>query len=57
VIGATLAISTDAHAAVGLGFMRWGVDRARRGWATKGRIANTRPLEQMLALLHARRRR
>jgi len=55
--GATLAISTDAHATAELGFMRWGVDQARRGWATRDRVANTRPLERLLPLLHAGRRR
>jgi DNA polymerase (family 10) len=54
--GATLAISTDAHATAELGFMRWGVDQARRGWATRDRVANTRPLAQLLGLLHAGRR-
>ena len=53
--GATLAISTDAHAVAELGFMRWGVDQARRGWATKPSVANTLPLEQLLPLLHAAR--
>lgn len=54
--GATLAISTDAHATAELGFMRWGVDQARRGWATRDRVANTWPLAQLLGLLHAGRR-
>jgi DNA polymerase (family 10) len=54
--GATLAVSTDAHAVAELGFMRWGVDQARRGWATKDRVANARPLEQLLGLLHAGRK-
>jgi DNA polymerase (family 10) len=54
--GATLAISTDAHATAELGFMHWGVDQARRGWATKDRVANTRPLDRLLGLLHAGRR-
>jgi DNA polymerase (family 10) len=49
--GATLVISTDAHAVAELGFMRWGVDQARRGWAERERIANTRPLAALLKLL------
>ena len=53
--GATLAISTDAHAVPELGFMRWGVDQARRGWATKQQVANTRPLAALLPLLHGSR--
>jgi DNA polymerase (family 10) len=54
--GAMLAISTDAHAVAELGFMRWGVDQARRGWATKARVANTRPLQRLLPMLHGGRR-
>jgi DNA polymerase (family 10) len=54
--GAMLAISTDAHAVAELGFMHWGVDQARRGWATRERVANTRPLDRLLRLLHRGRR-
>jgi DNA polymerase (family 10) len=54
--GATLAISTDAHAVAELGFMHWGVDQARRGWASRERVANTRPLDRLLRLLHGGRR-
>jgi hypothetical protein len=36
--------------------MRWGVDQARRGWAERERIANTRPLAALLKLLHRGRR-
>jgi DNA polymerase (family 10) len=54
--GATLVISTDAHAVAELGFMRWGVDQARRGWAVKDRVANARALERLLRLLHRGRR-
>jgi DNA polymerase (family 10) len=54
--GAMLVISTDAHAVAELGFMRWGVDQARRAWAEKQRVANTRPLGGLLKLLHRGRR-
>jgi DNA polymerase (family 10) len=54
--GGMLAISTDAHAVAELGFMRWGVDQARRGWAVKERVANTRSLDRLLRLLHRSRR-
>jgi DNA polymerase (family 10) len=50
--GAMLTISTDAHAVAELGFMRWGVDQARRAWAAKEQVANTRTLERLLPLLH-----
>jgi DNA polymerase (family 10) len=53
--GATLVASTDAHAVPELGFMRWAVDQARRAWAEKERVANTRPLPGLLKLLHAGR--
>ena len=53
--GVTLTLGTDAHAAGELGFMRWGVDQARRGWATKHDVANTRPLAKLVALLHGAR--
>lgn len=53
--GVTLTLGTDAHAVEELGFMRWGVDQARRGWATKHDVANTRPLAKLMALLHGER--
>jgi hypothetical protein len=31
------------------------VDQARRGWAEKGDVANTRPLGRLLTLLHGKR--
>jgi DNA polymerase (family 10) len=54
--GATLVISTDAHAVAELRFMRWGVDQARRGWAERKDVANTRTLAELLKLLHRQRR-
>ena len=53
--GVRLAISTDAHATAELRFMRWGVDQARRGWATAESVVNTRPLAELLRLLHRSR--
>jgi DNA polymerase (family 10) len=53
--GAGIAISTDAHSEAELRFMRWGVDQARRGWATASDVANTRSLEKLLGMLHGRR--
>ena len=52
--GVTLVIDTDAHAVAELGFMRWGVDQARRAWATPGNVANTRGLTALLKLLRPR---
>ncbi|HUF27004.1 MAG TPA: DNA polymerase/3'-5' exonuclease PolX [Gemmatimonadaceae bacterium] len=53
--GVALTLGTDAHAVVELGFMRWGVDQARRGWVEARHVANTRPLPQLLKLLHGHR--
>ncbi|SDD80378.1 DNA polymerase (family 10) [Sphingomonas sp. YR710] len=49
--GVKLAISTDAHSADGLDFMRFGVDQARRGWIEPGDILNTRQLPALRKLL------
>jgi DNA polymerase (family 10) len=54
--GARVTISTDAHSRDELRNMRWGVDQARRGWASKDDVANTRPLRSLLKLLHRGRR-
>lgn len=45
--GARLVISTDAHAPAALGWMRWGVTVARRGWLRSDDILNTMPLESL----------
>jgi DNA polymerase (family 10) len=48
--GVPLVIDSDAHAVRHLTFPReWGVDQARRGWATKKDVLNTRPVEEFLA--------
>ncbi len=54
-LGARIIIDTDAHSPNELRFMRWGVDQARRGWAEKADVANTRPLSRFVKLLHAAR--
>jgi DNA polymerase (family 10) len=55
--GVRIAVSTDAHATGELGFLRWGVGQARRGWATREDVVNTRPLGSLLPLLHRARAR
>ncbi len=59
--GVKIVISTDAHAAGHLPFMRYGVDTARRGWIEAKDVLNTRPLEDFLAALrpkpHAAKRK
>jgi DNA polymerase (family 10) len=49
--GARLVIDTDAHRTSELDVMRYGVDQARRGWCTAEDVANTRPLDELRALL------
>jgi DNA polymerase (family 10) len=49
--GVPVVISTDAHSRAELGFMHWGVDQARRGWAQARDVANTRTLDKLLRSL------
>jgi DNA polymerase (family 10) len=55
-LGAHFTISSDAHAIADLEFMRFGVGSARRGWLTADDVLNTRPLEELRALLARPRR-
>jgi DNA polymerase (family 10) len=50
-IGVKVTISTDAHSVQELGFMRFGVDQARRGWLEADDVLNTRPLGGLKAML------
>ena len=50
-LGASLVISTDAHAAEHMDNMRFGVAVARRGWCRPEDILNTRPAAGFLAFL------
>jgi DNA polymerase (family 10) len=54
--GAMIVISTDAHSAVALGNVRWGIQVARRAWLTPDAVLNTRPVEDMQRLLRRNRR-
>ena len=49
--GVKVAISTDAHSPEQLGYMRFGIDQARRGWLTARDVVNTRPLRELRGLL------
>ena len=49
--GVKLVISTDAHNSDQLHFMKLGIGTARRGWATKNDVINTRSLKDMLRML------
>ena len=48
-LGVKLVINTDAHSTEHLGFMRFGVGIARRGWCQTQDILNTRPLKEVIA--------
>jgi DNA polymerase (family 10) len=54
--GARLVISTDAHSVTGLGNLRWGVQMARRGWASPADVLNTRSLQELGPLLRRSRK-
>jgi len=49
-LGVKLTLGTDAHSSGHLGFMRFGVGVARRGWCQPEHILNTLPVEEVLAL-------
>ena len=49
--GVKLVINTDAHNSDQLHFIKLGIGTARRGWATKNIIINTRNLKDMLKLI------
>ena len=49
--GVRLVISTDAHSVKALGNMRWGVQAARRAWASPADVLNTRSLTDLRASL------
>ena len=50
-MGVKLSIDTDAHATDHFQYLKYGIGQARRGWAEKKDIINTRSWEQMLKLL------
>jgi DNA polymerase (family 10) len=49
--GVRIAVDSDAHDADAFATLRWGIGQARRGWAEKKDVINTRPWRQMLKLL------
>jgi DNA polymerase (family 10) len=54
-LGARFTISSDAHSTKELEHMQFGVGSARRGWLTPNDVLNTRPLEELRAILRKRR--
>ncbi len=55
--GVPICIDTDAHSLPEFDMMLYGVLTARRGWATKADILNTRPLAQFRQWLELKRER
>lgn len=49
--GVKLSIDTDAHSRNSFHYLEFGIAQARRGWAKKSDIINTRPWPEMLKLL------
>ena len=54
--GVRLVISTDSHSATALSNLRWGVQMARRAWATPNDVLNAQPLDGVRAALRRHRR-
>lgn len=54
-MGVDVVIDTDSHHTRDLKRMDFGVQHAQRGWVTRDRVMNTRPLDQVLAAITARR--
>lgn len=50
--GVLVSVDSDAHSTFDLANLRWGVGQARRGWLEAGDVLNTRPLKELLPLLH-----
>jgi DNA polymerase (family 10) len=49
--GIPIVISTDAHSVAGLSVLRYGIMQARRAGLTKDDVANSRPWDEMRALI------
>lgn len=50
-IGTRLSIDSDAHSIVHFQYLEYGIGQARRGWAEKKDIINTRSWDEMLKIL------
>jgi DNA polymerase (family X) len=49
--GVTFAVDSDAHSTVGLGYLRYGIGTAQRGWLTPDDVINTWPLPRLRQFL------
>ncbi len=54
-LGCSLVINSDAHSIAQLDLMRFGIHTARRAWLRAENVLNTRPLDELLALLKRNR--
>jgi DNA polymerase (family X) len=55
--GVKIVIDSDAHSIHHLEYLHFGIATARRGWATKEAVINTKPVKPFLAALKDGRRR
>jgi DNA polymerase (family 10) len=54
-LGIPIVISTDAHSARDLDYMRYGVEQARRAGLEAGHVLNTRPIDALTRFLETKR--
>jgi DNA polymerase (family 10) len=55
--GVKFSVDTDSHATVHLGFLRYGIGTAQRGWLTPDDVINTWPLPRLREFVEAKRAR
>lgn len=55
--GVPLVIDTDAHSVAHMSYLHYGIAMARRGWATRADVINTKPVKGFLGALKGARRR
>ncbi len=54
--GVRIAVNTDSHSPEDLGFIKYGIGTARRGWLTKKDVVNSLPLKGLLGFIAYKRR-
>jgi DNA polymerase (family 10) len=54
--GVKFAINTDAHAAVHLDYLRFGIGTAQRGWLTADDVINSWPIAKLRRFINTKRR-
>jgi DNA polymerase (family 10) len=53
--GVPIVISSDAHSAIELDFIEFGIKQARRGWLEKSDVLNTFSFDQLIRKLNSGR--